>query len=104
VLGAWSHPGRIHSEAAFAMIADCAPIPASSGQTVRHRLNRQGDRQLTWAIHVIYLQRARHHEPTRVYIDRRRQEGKTNHGIQRCLKRYIARELFNLLEQPLDSQ
>lgn len=104
VLGAWSHPGRIHSEAAFAMIAGCAPIPASSGQTVRHRLNRQGDRQLNWAIHVIYLQRARHDEATRAYIERRRKEGKTSREIRRCVKRYIARELFNLLEHALDSQ
>jgi transposase len=100
VLGAWSHPGRIRNEGAFAMIAGCAPIPASSGQTIRHRLNRQGDRQLNWAIHVVYLQRARHHEATRAYIDRRRKEGKTNREIQRCIKRYIARELFNLLEHP----
>jgi hypothetical protein len=103
VLSAWSHPGRIHSEAAFAMIAGCAPIPASSGQTVRHRLNRQGDRQLNWAIHVIYLQRLRHHEPTKAYITRRRAEGKTSREARRCVKRYIARELFNLLEHPLDN-
>jgi transposase len=104
VLGAWSHPGRIHSEVAFAMIAGCAPIPASSGQTVRHRLNRHGDRQLNWAIHVIYLQRARHDQTTHAYIDRRRAEGKTDREIRRCVKRYIARELFNLLEHPLDNQ
>ena len=104
VLAAWSHPGRIHSEAAFAMIAGCAPIPASSGQTIRHRLNRQGDRQLNWAIHVIYLQRMRHHNPTKTYIARRRAEGKTSREIRRCVKRYIARELFQLLEKPLDKQ
>jgi transposase len=104
VLAAWSHPGRIHSEAAFAMIAGCAPIPASSGETIRHRLNRQGDRQLNWAIHVVYLQRMRHHEATKTYIARRRAEGKTSRETRRCVKRYIARELFQLLEKPLDNQ
>lgn len=104
VLSAWSHPGRIHNEAAFAMIAGCAPIPASSGQTTRHRLNRQGDRQLNWAIHVVYLQRLRHHEATKTYVTRRRAEGKTSREVRRCVKRYIARELFQILEKPLDRQ
>ena len=104
VLAAWSHQGRIHSEGAFAMIAGCAPIPASSGQTTRHRLNWQGDRQLNWAIHVVYLQRMRHHEAIRTYIACRRVEGKTSREIRRCVKRYIARELFQLLGRPLDNQ
>ena len=104
VLSAWSHPGRIHSEGAFAMIAGCAPIPASSGQTTRHRLNRQGDRQLNWAIHVVYLQRMRRHEATKTYINRRRAEGKTSREIRRCVKRYIARELFQFPQRPLDNQ
>ena len=68
VLCAWSHPGRIHSEAAFAMLAGVAPIPANSGQvTNRHRLNRYGDRQLNTALHTIVLTRLRHHQPTREY-------------------------------------
>ena len=65
VLGAWSHPGRCRSEAAFAMLGGAAPIPASSGQTVRHRLNRSGDRQLNRALHTIVLTRLRRDPATR---------------------------------------
>jgi hypothetical protein len=100
VLCAWSHPGRIHSEAAFAMLAGVAPIPASSGQTTRHRLNRYGDRQLNRALHTIALTRLRLHEPTRAYRDRRLTQGKSPREIKRCLKRYIARDLYRLLEEP----
>ena len=57
----WSHPGRIRSEAAFAALAGVAPIPASSGNTVRHRLNRSGDRQLNRALHTVALSRLQHH-------------------------------------------
>jgi transposase len=100
VLCAWSHPGRIHSEAAFAMLAGVAPIPATSGQvTNRHRLNRYGDRRLNTALHTIALTRLRHHQPTRDYRDRRTTEGKTPREIKRCLKRYIARDLYRLLER-----
>lgn len=100
VLCAWSHPGRIHSEAAFAMLAGAAPIPANSGQvTTRYRLNRSGDRQLNRALHTIAMSRARFHEPTRDYVARRTTEGKTNREIKRCLKRYIARDLYRLLER-----
>ncbi len=98
VLICWSHPGRIRSEAAFAMLAGAAPIPASSGMTTRHRLNRSGDRQLNRALHVIALSRSRYDQRTRDYIDRRRAEGKTDREIRRCLKRYIARDLFRQLE------
>lgn len=98
VLIAWSHPGRIRSEAAFAMLAGTAPIPASSGMTTRHRLNRSGDRQLNRALHVIALSRTRYDQATRDYIDRRRAQGKTDREIRRCLKRYIARNLFRQLE------
>jgi transposase len=99
VLCAWSHPGRIHSEAAFAMLAGAAPIPANSGQvTTRHRLNRYGDRQLNRALHTIALSRIRYHQPTRDYVARRTSEGKTAREIKRCLKRYIARDLYRLLE------
>ena len=99
VLCAWSHPGRVHSEAAFAMLAGVAPIPATSGQvTNRHRLNRYGDRRLNCALHTIALSRARYHQPTRDYISRRTTEGKTPREIKRCLKRYIARDLYRLLE------
>ena len=99
VLCAWSHPGRIHSEAAFAMLAGVAPIPANSGQvTNRHRLNRYGDRQLNRALHTIVLSRVRYDQVTRDYVARRTSEGKTTREIKRCLKRYIARDLYRLLE------
>lgn len=100
ILIAWSHPGRIRSEAAFAMLSGTAPIPASSGMTTRHRLNRSGDRQLNRALHTITLTRARHDPRTRDYIERRRAQGKTDREIRRCLKRYIARDLFRQLEHP----
>ena len=99
VLCAWSHPGRIHSEAAFAMLAGAAPIPANSGQvTTRYRLNRHGDRQLNRALHTIVLSRQLHHDDTKAYTARRTTEGKTPREIRRCLKRYIARDLFRILE------
>ena len=99
VLCAWSHSGRIHSEAAFAMLAGAAPIQANSGQvTARHRLNRYGDRQLNRALHTIALSRIRYDETTRQYVERRTSEGKTSREIKRCLKRYIARDIYRLLE------
>jgi transposase len=98
VLCAWSHPGRCRSDAAFAMLAGAAPIPASSGQTVRYRLNRCGDRQLNRALHTIALSRLRYDPTTRAYAERRRAEGKTDREIKRCLKRYIARQLYRELE------
>lgn len=99
VLCAWSHPGRIHSEAAFAMLAGVAPIPANSGQvTNRYRLNRYGDRQLNRALHTVAMTRVRCHAPTRDYVARRTSEGKTPREIKRCLARYIARDLYRLLE------
>lgn len=94
----WSHPGRLRSEAAFAMLAGTAPSPASSGQTVRYRLNRGGDRQLNCALHTIVLSHLMHDPATRAYATRRAAEGKTPREIKRCLKRYIARHLFRLLE------
>lgn len=101
ILCAWSHPGRVHSEAAFAMLAGAAPIPATSGQTVnRHRLNRYGDRQLNRALHVVVLSRLRYDDRTRAYADRRISEGKTRREVIRCLKRYVARDLYRLLEHP----
>lgn len=94
----WSHPGRIRSEAAFARLAGAAPIPASSGQTIRHRLDRSGDRKLNRALHLILVTRKRTHPPTIAYIERRIQEGKTRREANRCLKRYLARNLYRLLE------
>ncbi|MFF4891848.1 IS110 family RNA-guided transposase [Micromonospora chersina] len=106
VLTAWSHPGRCRNDAAFAMLAGAAPIPASSGKTIRYRLNRSGDRQLNRALHTVALIRLQRDERTRTYADRRRAQGKTDREIKRCLKRYIARELYRRLEtppQPLDA-
>jgi hypothetical protein len=98
VLCAWSHPGRCRSEAAFAKLGGVAPIEASSGQTTRHRLNRFGDRQLNRALHTVVLTRLRCHDATRAYAERRRSEGKSDREIKRCLKRYVSRELYRLLE------
>jgi transposase len=94
----WSHRGRLRTDAAFAMLGGSAPIPASSGQTVRHRLNRGGDRQLNCALHTIVLTRLQHDPATRAYAARRLAEGKTPREIKRCLKRYLARRLFRILE------
>jgi transposase len=94
----WSHPGRIRSEAAFARLAGCAPIPASSGQTIRYRLDRSGDRRLNRALHMILVTRRRTHPPTIAYINRRIHEGKSRREANRCLKRYLARSLYRLLE------
>jgi transposase len=96
----WSHRGRITSEAAFARLAGCAPIPASSGQTVRYRLDRSGDRRLNRALHMILVTRRRSHLPTIAYIERRVQEGKSRREAIRCLKRFLARSLYRLLENP----
>jgi transposase len=93
----WSHSGRCRNEAAFAALAGASPIPASSGKTIRHRLNRGGDRHLNQALHTIALTRARSCPRTRAYITRRRAEGKTDREIRRILKRYIAREIFRTL-------
>ncbi|UUZ43859.1 IS110 family transposase [Janibacter limosus] len=97
VLTVWSHPGRIRSEAAFAQIAGTCPIPASSGNTARHRLNRGGDRRLNRALNTVVLTRMRTDPATRSYIERRLAEGKTSKEIRRCLKRYTGRQIFRTL-------
>jgi transposase len=99
VLVSWSHAGRLRSEAAFAALAGASPIPASSGQVTRHRLNRSGDRQLNRTLHTIVLARLRDDPATRAYAARRRAEGKSVREIRRCLKRAVARQLFKLLER-----
>ena len=96
----WSHHGRMASEAAFARLAGAAPIPASSGQTIRYRLDRGGDRKLNRALHQILITRRRMHAPTNTYIERRLHEGKSRREALRCLKRYLARNLYRLLENP----
>ena len=98
----FSHPGRCHSEAAFAALAGTSPVPASSGRTIRHRLNRGGDRALNCAIHAIAVSRIRSCPRTRAYVARRTAEGKTPREIRRCIKRYIARELYRQLTQTMN--
>jgi transposase len=99
LLVAWSAPGRLRSEAAFARLAGSAPIPASSGKTIRHRLDRGGDRRLNRALHTIILTRRRTDPTTQAYITRRLADGKTEREAIRCLKRYLARTLYRQLEQ-----
>jgi transposase len=93
----FSHPGRCRHDAAFANLAGTSPLEASSGQTTRHRLNRGGDRALNSAIHMIATSRMRCHPATIAYVTRRRAEGKTTREIRRCLKRYIARQIYRAL-------
>lgn len=97
ILTVWSHPGRIRTEAAFAAIAGTCPLPASSGKTVRHRLNPGGNRQLNRAMNTIVLTRMRIDPTTRQYVERRRGENKTDREIRRCLKRYVTRQIFREL-------
>jgi transposase len=98
----FSRPGRCRSEAAYAALGGTSPIPASSGRTVRHRLNRGGDRALNRAIHAIALVRMRSCPRARAYVARRTAEGKTTPEIRRCLKRYIARELYRQLNRSMN--
>lgn len=96
-LAAWSHPGRVRSEAAFASLAGVNPIPASSGNTVRHRINRGGDRRLNRALHMAVVTRMRMDPATRAYVAKRTAEGRTPREIRRCLKRYLARQIYRQL-------
>lgn len=97
LLVAGDNPSRIRSEAAFAALCGVCPIPASSGKTSRHRLNRGGHRQANAAIYRVTIVRMRWHQPTIDYVARRTAEGKTKAEIIRCLKRYVAREVFGYL-------
>jgi transposase len=94
---AGDNPERMRSEAAFAHLAGAAPIPASSGRTHRHRLNRGGDRAANNALHTIVLVRMRYDERTRAYVERRTKEGLSKKDIVRCLKRFVAREVYRSL-------
>ena len=98
LLVAWSHPGRVRSEAAFARLAGARrSLPPAARHT--HRLSRGGDRQLNRALHTIVLHRRQHDPTTRAYIDRRLAEGKSRRDATRLLKRYLARHLYRLLQQ-----
>ena len=94
---AGDNPERLRSEASFAAFVGVSPIPASSGKTTRHRLNRGGDRQANAALHRIALVRMSYEPRTRDYVARKRALGHSNKEIIRCLKRAIAREVFTLL-------
>jgi transposase len=97
LIAAGDNPERLKNEAAFAHLCGAAPIPASSGKSVRHRLNRHGNRDANRALYVIALCRMSREERTRTYVAKRTAEGKTKKEIIRCLKRYIAREVYRIL-------
>lgn len=99
LLASWSHKDRVRNEAAFARLGGVAPIPASSGNIVRHRVHRGGDRQLNYALWVIANSRTMNDPATKPYVERRIAEGKNRDEILRSLKRYIARSLFRKLQQ-----
>jgi len=97
LITAGDNPDRLTSEGSFAMLCGVAPLPASSGMTTRHRLNRGGDRAANSALHMIAISRWRMDLSTQAYVARRKTEQHSNLEILRCLKRYIAREVYYLL-------
>ncbi|MEZ0069497.1 transposase [Streptacidiphilus sp. MAP12-20] len=100
LITAGDNPERLKSEASFAHLCAAAPIPASSGRTNRHRLNRGGDRQANNALHTIALVRMRYDDRTKDYVARRVSQGMSKKDILRCLKRFIAREVYKHLTRP----
>lgn len=94
---AGDNPDRMRSDPSFARLCGTAPIPASSGRTTRHRLHRGGDRQANRALHLAVVVRMRYCERTKTYVERRTAEGLSRREIMRCLKRYLAREVFHTL-------
>jgi transposase len=94
LVAAGDHPGRLRSEAAWAHLCATAPIPASSGKVTRHRLNPGGDRQASHALWRIVITRMSSHPPTRAYVERRTKQGRPEKEIIRCLKRYVARQVY----------
>ena len=99
LVAAGSNPDRLNSEAAFAALCGVNPIPASSGKTNRHRLNRGGDRQANAALYRIVVVRLRHDLRTQAYMCRRTGEGMSKSEVIRCLKRYVAREVFTVIQK-----
>jgi transposase len=97
LVAAGDHPERLRSEAAWAHLCGAAPIPASSGKVRRHRLNRGGNREANHALWRIVITRVSAHPATRAYVERRTKEGLTEKEIIRCLKRYVAREVYHHL-------
>ena len=102
LITAGGNPARLRSEAAFAHLCGASPIPASSGRTQRHRLHRGGDRSANRALHLAIVVRLRYCERTRAYVQRRTRDGLSKPEIIRCLKRYLAREIFHTISQDLD--
>ena len=102
LIAAGDHPARLRSEAAWAHLCAAAPIPASSGKRTRHRLNPGGDRQANHALWRIVITRMSSHPPTRAYVERRSAEGLSKTEIIRCLKRYVAREIYPRLRAAAD--
>jgi len=100
LIAAGDHPERLRSEAAWAHLCATAPIPASSGKVTRHRLNPGGDRQANHALWRIVITRMSSHPATRAYVARRAKEGLSKKEIIRCLKRYVAREVYPHLRAP----
>ena len=100
LITAGTNPHRLHSEAGFAMLCGTAPIPASSGKTIRHRLSRGGDRRANNALHRIALVRMSNHPQTRAYVTNQLIHGRSKPDILRLLKRAIAREMFKHLTKP----
>ena len=101
LVAAGDNPGRIRSEAAWAHLCGVAPIPASSGKTIRHRLNRGGNRQANSVLYQIVICRMSTDPRTRLYVNRRRADGRTTGEIVRILKRYAAREIYKHLPQDI---
>ena len=99
LISAGSNPERIHSEAAFASLCGVSPVPASSGKTDRHRLNRGVDRQANAALYRVVLVKLSHDPRTGEYMDRRTREWMSKTEVIRCLKRYVAREVLSALRQ-----
>lgn len=97
LLTAGDNPERLKSEAGFAALCGVSPVPASSGKTVRHRLNRGGDRAANSALHIIAIGRLRTDEKTKAYVARRIAEGHSKLDAIRALKRYIAREVYGII-------
>ncbi len=100
LITAGDNPARLRTEASFAALCGAAPIPASSGKTTRHRLNRGGDRQANWALHQIALVRLSADQRTKAYAAKLTAAGKSKKDVLRCLKRAIAREAWHLLVHP----
>ena len=100
VLAAGDSGDRLRSEASFSMLCGASPIPASSGMVQRHRLNRGGDRQANAALHHIVVVRLRYDQTTKAYFAKRKAEGKSKKEIFRCVKRYVAREVYRTLVGP----